>query len=228
MEHLNLDETTLRLYCEDIKKKKVKAVNEPKLVNEFLTYIQLHNEHMKQASAYEIASTIRSFVTWYSNKDKEPNKKHIAQHRDVFYVDLGAYNLKYESGFIHPCIVIKKYGGNALVVPCSSKKYGRGDDLIFDIEKGGAFRENTGALLDQIRNVSVTRLKRKMGRVTPEVFNDLLEQLMKKYFCKIYNDFEDLKIKNKKLGKEIHDKDKQISELQAELEQLKEGLLVSQ
>lgn len=228
MKHLNLDERILRRYCEDVEKKKVLAVTESKLVQEFLTYMQLHNEHMKKANAYEIASTIRSFGTWYSNKDKEPNKMHVAQHRDVYYVDLGAYNLKYESGFIHPCIVIRRYGGNVLVAPCSSKKYGKEDDLIFDIEKGEAFRENTGVLLDQVRNVSVTRLKGKMGRVTPEVFNDLLEQLMKKYFCKIYNDFEDLKIKNKKLGKEIYDKDKQISELQAELEQLKEGLLVSQ
>lgn len=227
MKHLNLDETTLRLYCEDIEKKKVKAVNEPKLVNEFLTYIQLHNEHMKQTSAYEIASTIRSFVTWYSNKDKEPDKKHIAQHRDVFYVDLGAYNLKYESGFIHPCIVIRKYGGNAFVVPCSSKKYGKKDDLIFDIKKGGAFRENTGVLLDQARNVSVTRLKRKIGRVEPEVFKKLLDELMRKYFCQKYKDFEDLKMENKKIETQLEVKDKQISELQAELKALKEELIVS-
>lgn len=234
MQHLKLDENTLRLYCEDIEKKKVKAVNETKLVHEFLTYIQLHNEHMKNASAYEIASTIRSFGTWYSNKDREPNKRHIAQHRDVYYVDLGAYNLKYESGFIHPCIVIRRYGGNVLVVPCSSKKYGKNDDLIFDIGKGGAFREDTGALLDQVRNVSVTRLKAKMGRVSSEVFENLLEQLLKKYFCKKYNDFESLKSKNekleeqvselqiklKKLEEQFNDKDKQISELQEKLKEL--------
>lgn len=221
MKHLNLDEQTLRIYCEDVEKKKVLAVNEPKLVNEFLTYIQLHNEHMKKASAYEMASTIRSFATWYLNKDKEPNRRHIAQYRDVYYVDLGAYNLKYESGFIHPCIIIRRYGENVLVVPCSSKKYGKKDDLIFDIEKGGAFRENTGVLLDQVRNVSVTRVKAKMGRVESEVFEKLLDQLLKKYFCKKYNDFESLKSKNKKLEEQINDKDSQISELQAELEQLK-------
>lgn len=234
MKHLKLNEKILRDYCEDVEKKKVKAVNETKLVHEFLTYIQLHNEHMKKANAYEIASTIRSFKTWYSNKDKEPDSNHGASHRDVYYVDLGAYNLKYESGFIHPCIVIRKYDGNALVVPCSSKKYGKEDDLIFDIEKGGAFRENTGALLDQVRNVSVTRFKGKMGRVSSEVFDDLLEQLFKKYFCKKYFDFESLKNKNKKLEKQvsefngkinvleeqISDKDKQISELQNKLKEL--------
>lgn len=228
MKHLNLDEHILRQYCEDVDKKKVLAVTESKLVQEFFTYLQLHNEHMKKASAYEMASTIRSFATWYLYKDKEPDKQHIAQHRDVFYVDLGAYNLKYESGFIHPCIVIRKYGGNAFVVPCSSKKYGKKDDLIFDIKKGGTFKENTGVLLDQARNVSVTRLKRKIGRLEPEVFKKLLDELMRKYFCQKYKDFEDLKITNEKLEKKINNKDKQISKLQAELEQLKEGLLVSQ
>lgn len=234
MKHLNLNETTLRLYCEDIEKKKVKAVDETKLVYEFLTYIQLHNEHMKKANAYEIASTIRSFSTWYSNKDKEPDKRHVSSYRDVYYVDLGAYNLKYESGFIHPCIVIRRYDGNALVVPCSSKKYGKDDELIFDIDKGGAFRENTGALLDQVRNVSVTRFKGKMGRVSTEVFDNLLEQLFKKYFCKKHFDFESLKIKNQKLEQQVNElqeklnkleeqsnnKDKLISELQEKLKEL--------
>lgn len=224
---IDLNEDILRTYCEDIGKKKVPAISEPNLVNEFLTYIQLHNEHMKKVNAYEIASTIRSFKTWYDNKDKEPNKRHIATYRDVYYVDLGAYNLKYESGFIHPCIVIRRYEGNVFVIPCSSKKFGKDDELIFDIKKGGAFRENTGALLDQVRNVSVTRLKQKMGRLDADTFNDLLDQLIKKYFCKKYNDFEVLKNKNKKLEEQIADKDNQIKELKNELENLKNTILVA-
>ena len=234
MKDLNLNERVLRVYCEDIEKKEVKSIDETKLVHEFLTFIQLHNEYMKKANAYELASMIRSFETWYINKDKEPNKRHIANYRDVYYVDLGAYNLKYESGFIHPCIVIRKYDGNALVVPCSSKKYGKQDDLIFDIKKGGAFKENTGALLDQVRNVSVTRFKKKMGRVSSEVFEDLLDQLLKKYFCKKYFNFESLENQNKKLKNEVNElqeklnelqeksnfKDKQIGELQEKLKEI--------
>ena len=64
---IDLNDDILRTYCEDIEKKKVPAISEPNLVNEFLTYIQLHNEHMKKVNAYEIASTIRSFKTWSNN-----------------------------------------------------------------------------------------------------------------------------------------------------------------
>ena len=222
MSNLKLNESTLKLFCEHVSKKKVPAVNEAILVKEFLTYMQMHNEHMRESSVYEIASAIRSFEMWYSNKDKDPNKKHIAQYRDVFYADLGAHTLKYESGFIHPSIVIRRYGSSVLVVPCSSKKYGKNDDLIFDIKKGGVFRENTGALLDQTRTISVTRLKGKMGRVDTQVFDDLLDEFMKKYLCKKYKEHEDLIAKNKKLQKNIIEKDTLIKELQLELETLKQ------
>lgn len=241
MNNFSVNDSVLRSFCEDVTKKNVLAVHEPTLIPEFLTYIQLHNDYMKTANAYEIASTIRSFETWYLNKDKEPNHNHPVTYRDVYYVDLGAFNLKYESGFIHPCIVIRKYGCNMLVIPCSSKKYGKNDELIFDIGKGDVFRENTGALLDQVRNVSVTRLKGKMGRVDAELFNDLIDQLMKKYLCKKYSDFKVLENKNKKLDEQINDKDKkiceleeiintkdkEISNLQNELEELKQKIIVS-
>ena len=222
MAKLSLDENILKLFCEDITKKKVPSVEESKLVNEFLVYMQMHNEHMKKASAYEMASTIRSFGTWYKNRNKEPNEKHPAQHRDVYYVDLGAYNIKYESGFIHPCIVIRKYGSSALVIPCSSKKYGLNDDLIYDIPKGKVFTENTGVLLEQTRSISTTRIQGKMGRLDPDTFDDIIDCLLRKYFCKKYQDFEDLKRNNKKLENELIKRDELINQLKNEIQNLKE------
>lgn len=234
MTHNNLNEQILRKYCEDIKKKKTPAINEPDLIKEFLTYVELNHEYLKKANAYEVASNIRSFSTWYLNKDIEPNKRHIAKHRDVYYVDLGSFNLKYESGFIHPCIIIRRYGSNVLVIPCSSKKYGKQDDLIFDIPKGDVFRDNTGALLDQVRNISITRLKSKIGQVSEDIFDNLINQLVRKYFCKHYNNFENLKIKSEKLRNqvnmlhdEINTKNYEISNLQEQISNLEKKLLVS-
>lgn len=106
---MKLDDNVLKKFCEDITKKHVSAVNEPELVREFLKYIEMHNDFMAKASAYEIASTMRSYSNWYENKDIEPNKE-FGEQREVYYVDLGAFNVKYEEGYLHPCIIVKRYG----------------------------------------------------------------------------------------------------------------------
>jgi len=222
MKNLKLNETILRKFCENVAKKQVKAIEEPEVVKEFLKYIQMQNEFMKTASAYEISSIVRSFSTWYDNKDIEP-KKSIALQREVHYVDLGAFNLKYEEGYIHPCLIVKRYRNSVIVIPGSTKKYGRVDDLIFDVQAQNGFKENTGLLLDQIRCVSTTRLisKLKYGKVSSEVFSEIMEKFMQKFLCKQFHEMSQLKVKNDKLIKENE-------ELKKQLEKHKEGTNVKE
>lgn len=224
---MNLNESVLKVFCEDVAKKSVKAVNEPTLVKEFLKYIQMNNQFMSTTSAYEIASTMRSYSTWYDNKDIEPNNKY-GEQREVYYIDLGAFNLKYEEGYVHPCVIIKRYGTNVLVIPGSTKSYGKSNDLIFDIDAGNGFKENTGLMLDQIRCVSTTRFVSKLeyGKVSPEVFNDVLDRVMKKLFSGKFHEYTQFKLRNEKLQKQLEREKENYNKLKEENEKLKEELKI--
>lgn len=220
-----LDDAILKKNCEDEAKKRVLSIEDPEVVKEFLKYIQIQNEFMSSTSAYEISSIIRSFFTWYQNKDIEPAKS-WATHREVYYVDLGAFNLKYEEGYMHPCLVVRKYGSSAIVIPGSTKKYGKSDPLIYDVQAGNGFKENTGLMLDQIRCVSTTRLicKLKYGKISPDVFSKIIERFMEKFLCKQYNDFDSLKKQNKKLLDKLVEIEKSNSILKDENKELKDQL----
>lgn len=220
-----IDERELKTFCEDVTKKSVPAVDEPKLVKEFLKYIQMHNEFMLTSSAYEIASTIRSYNTWYLNKDLSPRSAWVSP-REVFYVDLGAFNLKYEEGYIHPCVVIKKYGSSVFVIPGSSKKYGKGNDLIFDIQAGDGFSENTGLLLDQIRCVSSTRLISKLSqvKVPKPIFDNIIDKIMEKFFNEKFQKIANLNKDKVKLQEQLDLSGEEITKLTEEINNLKEQL----
>lgn len=103
---MQLDDNVIRKYCEDANKKKVAAVEEPEVVKEFLKFMQLNQEFFSICSAYDAASFMRSYGFWYNKKDSEP-KKFSVNPGEVYYVDLGAFNLKYEEGFLHSCIIVK-------------------------------------------------------------------------------------------------------------------------
>lgn len=201
---MSINENILKKYCEDVNYKSVQAVDEPEVVKEFLKYLEMQNEFMANTSAYQISSTMRSYATWYNNKDIRP-KSSIASNREVYYVDLGAFNLKWEEGYIHPCVVLKRYATTVLVIPGSTKQYGTGDPLIFDINAGNGFKENTGLLLDQIRCVSTTRLIRKLGcgKVSEPTFNEILDKVMEKFFSQKFHEYTQLKLKNDKLQKQL-------------------------
>lgn len=217
-DQLKINQTVLRKFCEDVGKKDVLALNEPELIKEFLTYTQIHDEYMKNASAYNMASIIKSFSTWYEDNKKEPEICNSIKNRDVYYVDLGAYNLKYEEGFMHPCVVIKKHNSQVLVIPGSTKKYGIDNNMILDIEAGDGFTKNTGLMLDQIRIVSSTRIvKKKLGRVKEETFDLILDKIIEKFLGKKRHEIDLLKAQLKESQKEIDKYKSMISELEEQI-----------
>lgn len=222
---MSLDEKKLKKYCEDVTKKGVLAVNEPEVVIEFLKYLEMQNEFMAKSSAYTVASTMRSYSTWYNNKDKMPVDGRSSS-REVYYVDLGAFNLKWEEGYIHPCVVLKRYGSSVLVIPGSTKKYGKSDKLIFDVQAGNGFKENTGLLLDQLRCVSTTRLMGRLGngKVSEIVFDEILDKVMEKFLGRKYNEYNKLKSENDKLQKQLDKESEERNKLAEENEKLIEEL----
>lgn len=195
----NLNDIILRKYTEDITQKGIRAIDAPELVLQFIEYEKLNHSLLHSTSAYELANSLRSYKFWYDKRNIEP-PKFKPNARDVYYVDLGAFNIKYEEGFIHPCLVVKSYGDKALVVPGSTKKYGKGGFLIEDITLGDGFTNNTGLLIDQLRCVSVTRFKgKKLGRVSPETFKKIEDKVFQAFLQNKYSKFEELEKEKQQL-----------------------------
>lgn len=214
---MRLDDNVLRKLCEDLSKKKSPAISEPELVSEYLKFIQMNNELMNIGSAYDIASIIRSYDFWYGKKDAEP-KTFYVNPKEVYYVDLGAFNLKYEEGFLHSCVVIKKYGTMVLVVPGSTKKYGKKHFLIENVSAGDGFIEDTGVMIDQLRCVSITRIRGKIiGTMTDPTFSKIENKIFEAYLCNKFKENEDLKHENENLKKEIDEYKETIEKLKQDI-----------
>lgn len=197
-----IDNNILTKYTEDVKMKSKDALDNKELVNEYFVFQNLLNKFIATGNAYEVANIMKSFNLWNLNKDREPKGFKI-QPKDVFYVDLGAFNVKYEESFLHSCLVIKKFGTMVLVVPGSSKKYGKNNFLIEDINAGDGFRDGTGLFIDQIRCVSVTRIKgKKIGQVDDKTFKRVKDKIIEAYFKDIKDELKQSEDNNQLLKKE--------------------------
>ena len=215
------NDAILRKYTEDVTQKCVNATDAPDLVLQFIEFEALNRKLLNYTSAYELANSLKSYKFWYDKRNFEPNTKFKPNSRDVYYVDLGAFKIKYEEGFLHPCLIIKTYGDKALVVPGSTKKFGKGGFLIEDVVAGDGFVSNTGLLMDQIRCVSTTRIQGlKLGRMKLETFKRIENKLFDTYlvnkkaeFEKLKNDKTQLEADCEVLNRKIEDLSKQLDEL---------------
>lgn len=221
---INIDIDVLKSFYQNDLMKNVSAIEKPELTKEFIKYLNLNNKILTDESAYEVSSIINGFWNWYRNKNKNPINFPV-KSRDVFLVDLGTYNLKYEAGYFHPCVVIKKYGTMVLVLPGSSKKYGKRSFLIENVTTDDGFKENTGLQIDQLRFVSIQRIVgSKVGELSIDKFKTIEEKMLKAYFENYFNMNEkminDLKVENENLLKEVKNLNKENEKLSKEVKNL--------
>lgn len=69
----------------------------------------------------------------------------------IVFVDLGAGNFGHEPSYTHPAVVLQQNKYSIMIVPCSSKKYGKGIPFIIDATTADGFSINTGIQMDSIR-----------------------------------------------------------------------------
>jgi len=218
---MGIDESVLKRYCEDDSKKSINSLQEPDLISQFLEYIKLNQDFAKNSNAYELASVIRSYHFWYEKKEEDPPIFPVYP-RDIFYVDLGGFNLRYEEGYMHSCLILKRFSGMVLVVPGSTKKYGKKNFLIEPVQAGDGFKSDTGVMIDQLRCVSTTRIRgKKIGQVSPETFQRINDKILRAYFTekfeeltKLVEDNKDLKNENEALKLQIEEHIEKIKILQ--------------
>lgn len=219
-----LDEIVLKRYAEDVTKKSVLAINETELVKEFLKYEELNHDFLLNSSAYEVANTLRSFKFWYDNKNSVPSNFR-PKAKEVYYIDLGAFNIKYEEGFVHSCLIIKRFGDKVMVVPGSTKKYAMHNFLIEPVNAGDGFVQNTGVLIDQIRCVSVSRIVgTKLGTMTLPTFKKIETKIFEAFLGNKLAEFEQLERDNTQLQQEKNDLEAKIEKHKKEIEKIKTDL----
>lgn len=150
--------------------------------------------------------------------------------RELISVYLGV-GVQTEFSYLHKCIVVKDYFNKILVVPITSKQYGKNDNKIYDFppHAHNDLNSSSSALLDQIRVVSKHRVKVKYRNLIKEVvMNELENKLFKLMFPIIDNSIQSLESNITLKENIIHSqssliaqKDLKIKELNEELELMK-------
>lgn len=167
---------------------------------------------------YEMSHWVSNMDRWLSNR----NYTHASTYRrgDILFIDLGATNFKFEPSFKHPCIVLKNTPSSLLIVPCSSKKFGKGyHDIIDAYASVDGFAENTGIQIHCFRWVHKNRVISKVGKVSPRILDEI-----NKYMLKLIPSYKKEKAKFKSESERNKILEEELTKSKLEIEQLKEEL----
>lgn len=156
-------------------------------------------------SKYDMCSWIAYADRWINNQSNDNIRSY--GRGAIVYADLGAQNFRYEPSYSHPCIILKEKRNTVLIVPCSSKKYGKGYSDIIDASAADGFSVNTGVQVHSFRWVHKNRIISAAGRVSSSLLDKIDAEILKL-------------IPTYKM--EINRLNAQIASLQKEIEKLKQ------
>lgn len=156
-------------------------------------------------SKYDMCSWIAYADRWINNQSNDNIRSY--GRGTIVYADLGAQNFRYEPSYSHPCIILKEKRNTVLIVPCSSKKYGKGYSDIIDASAADGFSVNTGVQVHSFRWVHKNRIISAAGRVSSSLLDKIDAEILKL-------------IPTYKM--EINRLNAQIASLQQEIEKLKQ------
>lgn len=165
-------------------------------------------------SKYDMCHWINHIDRWISNNAR--NNSISYGRGTIVNVDLGAQNYKHEPSYQHPCIILCESKYSALVVPCSSKQYGKGYIGVIDAEVSDGFSVKTGVQMQAYRWVHKNRIISSVGHIT----GSLLDKIDKEMLSTIPT----YKLEIAKLNANIEQKQKEIDKLQNAIEELNKKL----
>lgn len=152
---------------------------------------------LKDLSVYDMAQWINNIDRWIQNKSFENTKTY--GRGCIVFLDLGAQNFRYEPSYTHPGIVIVENKNMVLIVPCSSKKYGKNLPGIIDATAADGFSSNTGVQIDCLRWVHKNRIISEVGRAKTSILDKIDEHILhqtpsyKKEIAKLKSEIANLK-----------------------------------
>lgn len=123
-------------------------------------------------SVYEMAHWVNNIDRWIHNRTCKENLT-TYKRGTILFVDLGADNFRFEPSFTHPCIVLQNRRRSVYVVPCSTKKYGKGYPEIIDATKEDGFQYNTGIQIENARWIHKNRVISVHNKVKNRVLDEI-------------------------------------------------------
>ena len=174
-------------------------------------------DELDDLSAYELGHFINFIDRWLHNRNSDNTTTY--KRGDIVFIDLGANNFRFEPSYTHPAIILKNSYNSILIVPCSTKKYGRNLSDVIDATASDGFTRNTGIQLGALRWINKNRIisntgKRVSGRILDKINEKILSyvptykrdkriyEATKRENEDLKRENEDLKLKLEKLNKE--------------------------
>lgn len=159
----------------------------------------------KNYLVYDMTNFINNIDRWILNQKSENTTKY--KRGTIVFLDLGSQNFRYEPSYAHPCVVLVNRKNTILVVPSSSKKFGRGFADIIDVGKSNGFSKNTGIQSESFRWVHKNRVISIVGKVDNNVLNELDSRILKM--------IPTYKLEIKKLNTHINELEDKLKKLEA-------------
>ena len=166
---ISINRTQVDNLSKQLDSKRTAGKNDAALYPIFAHSLINTNDVLKEFTTYEMAHWTNNTDRWLSNR-ATANTTGYARGTIIF-ADLGATNFKYEPSFTHPCVVLDQNRNFILVVPCSSKKYGKGYPEIVDATPADGFSCNTGIQTNGLRWISKNRVISTTGTTSTRILN---------------------------------------------------------
>ena len=225
---ISINRTQVDNLSKQLDSKRTAGKNDAALYPIFAHSLINTNDVLKEFTTYEMAHWTNNTDRWLSNR-ATANTTGYARGTIIF-ADLGATNFKYEPSFTHPCVVLDQNRNFILVVPCSSKKYGKGYPEIVDATPADGFSCNTGIQTNGLRWISKNRVISTIGTTSTRILNcvDTLilksVPLHKKQLIEKDKEIETMKNERAALETEKEELEATIKNLLAENEKLRKKL----
>lgn len=134
-------------------------------------------EFTREFFVYDMTNLINNIDRWILNQKSENHTKY--KRGTIVFLDLGSQNFRYEPSYAHPCVVLANRKDTILIVPSSSKKYGKGFPEIIDAGKNNGFSKNTGIQSESYRWVNKNRVISVVGKVDNDILNEMDKRVLK-------------------------------------------------
>ena len=166
---ISINRTQVDNLSKQLDSKRTAGKNDAALYPIFAHSLINTNDVLKEFTTYEMAHWTNNTDRWLSNRTVINTTGYA--RGTIIFADLGATNFKYEPSFTHPCVVLDQNRNFILVVPCSSKKYGKGYPEIVDATPADGFSCNTGIQTDGLRWISKNRVISTIGTTSTRILN---------------------------------------------------------
>jgi mRNA-degrading endonuclease toxin of MazEF toxin-antitoxin module len=233
--HINIP--TIKAISKGANSKTNKGRNNTTLYSIYASSALNYNDMLREATEYEMGNWVEHTTKWIQRKPTTNTKKY--GRGTIVMLDFGATNYGSEPSYQHPAVIIAENTLFVLVVPGSSKKYGRGFSDVIDANTSDGFYTNTGVQSKSYRWVSKSRIDSIVGKASSKLLDEIDESILKdvpthkklihKYKCDIENlknEKEELQNKIRKYEKIITTNENAIKLLEAELTEKNENDII--